>query len=239
MPTMTTERVLWPIIGPPPDCLNNGDRLTRAEFHELYEKSPPGTRAELIGGIVHMASPVKLLHSDYHAPMTGLLSYYQSRTKGVKTSDNVTVVLSDDSEVQPDVCLRILADGSPLPSRSRSTNYLHEPPELVIEVSDSSRNVDLNAKRVTYENHGVQEYLVLNLRDARLHAFDFANASSLELTEGVYHSKCFPGLWIDVGALFEEELEHLYATLQLGLASPEHAEFVLHLEARRAAHAKA
>ena len=37
--------------------LVDGERLDRATFHERYEAMPPRTRAELIGGVVVMASP--------------------------------------------------------------------------------------------------------------------------------------------------------------------------------------
>ena len=33
-------------------------RLDRATFHERYCAMPPGVRAELINGVVHMPSPV-------------------------------------------------------------------------------------------------------------------------------------------------------------------------------------
>ncbi len=38
--------------------LENGDRLTRAEFERRYEATPDLKKAELIEGIVHLPSPV-------------------------------------------------------------------------------------------------------------------------------------------------------------------------------------
>jgi len=43
----------------PEEQLHNGDRMSRQEFHRLYEKTPDGFRAELVGGIVYAASPLK------------------------------------------------------------------------------------------------------------------------------------------------------------------------------------
>ena len=45
------------MIGPP-RALVEGQRLDQPTFHELYEAMPPGTRAELINGVVLMPSPV-------------------------------------------------------------------------------------------------------------------------------------------------------------------------------------
>ena len=40
--------------------LVEGQRLDQPTFHALYEAMPPGTRAELIDGVVYMPSPVGL-----------------------------------------------------------------------------------------------------------------------------------------------------------------------------------
>src|SRR5271156_1111031 len=38
--------------------LENGDHLDQPTFHARYEAMPSGTRAQLIGGIVYMGSPL-------------------------------------------------------------------------------------------------------------------------------------------------------------------------------------
>ena len=50
-------------LAPPP--LQAGDRLTRAEFLERWEAMPQLKRAELIGGIVYMPSPVSRHHGRW------------------------------------------------------------------------------------------------------------------------------------------------------------------------------
>ncbi|MBV8608887.1 MAG: hypothetical protein JO034_15690, partial [Singulisphaera sp.] len=51
--------------------------------------------------------------------------------------------------------------------------------------------------------------------------------------DGVHRSEVFPGLWLDARALFAEDLDPLFATLEVGLASSDHAAFVAGLAARR------
>jgi hypothetical protein len=46
--------------------LRNGDRMSRQEFHRLYENAPKGFKAELIGGVVHVASPLRRAHANHH-----------------------------------------------------------------------------------------------------------------------------------------------------------------------------
>ena len=47
--------------------------------------------------------------------------------------------------------------------------------------------------------------------------------------DGLYRSKVFPGLWLDPAALLRGDLAGVLATLDRGLASPEHAAFVAKL----------
>lgn len=47
--------------------LESGDRLTRAEFERRYEATPEKFKAELIEGVVYVASPVRAFHGVPHA----------------------------------------------------------------------------------------------------------------------------------------------------------------------------
>jgi len=47
--------------------LQTGDRMTRDEFHRAYSQMPEGFRAELIGGVVYVASPLKRRPLPHHS----------------------------------------------------------------------------------------------------------------------------------------------------------------------------
>jgi sugar lactone lactonase YvrE len=80
----------------------------------------------------------------------------------------------------------------------------------------------------------VLEYLVLCLREMQLRWFDLsANRELTADADGVLRVRCFPGLWINADALLARDARRMLATLDQGLASPEHAEFVRQLAARR------
>src|SRR5215207_718050 len=81
--------------------LNNGDEMSREEFHRIYEQTPEDFKAELIGGVVYVASPVRISHGKPHALLSALFVAYQSKTPGIEVCDNTTVILAKDSEVQP------------------------------------------------------------------------------------------------------------------------------------------
>ena len=206
--------------------LNNGDRMTREEFHLAYENAPVDFRAELIGGIVYLASPLKIRHGSYHLLLGSLFSRYEGKTLGVEASDNTTVLLGFDGEPQPDLYLRILPEFGGQ-SRTTADDYVEGAPELIAEVAHSSRAIDLHAKRDDYTRYGVREYLVLSLRENRLRWFDLKAEEELSPdADGINRLRALPGFWIDAAALFRKDHERLFEVMSLGLATKEHADFV-------------
>src|SRR5262249_35635889 len=88
--------------------LQNGDRLSRAEFERRYDAMPHLKKAELIEGVVYMPSPVSFQgHGGPHFNLIGWLSLYRFATPGVEGGDNTSMRLDLDNEPQPDVFLRI------------------------------------------------------------------------------------------------------------------------------------
>lgn len=221
---------------PPPELpeLHNGDRMNREEFHRIYEQMPENFRAELIEGIVYVASPLKYHHGENHLPLGSLLFAYESRTPGVRSGDNSTILLGEEGEPQPDLYLRILPECGGQ-SRTTPDSFVAGPPELIAEIAWSSRGIDLHGKRRDYTRYGVLEYLVLSLQDRQLHWFDLrANQELTPDADGVYRIRVMPGLWIHGGALLARDFQRMMATLEQGLATPEHAAFVQRLATARA-----
>ena len=70
-----------------PPLLQNGDRIRSDEFLRRYEAMPEVKKAELIEGIVYMASPVS---AETHGELDGLihtwLGTYAAHTPGVRFS---------------------------------------------------------------------------------------------------------------------------------------------------------
>jgi Uma2 family endonuclease len=213
--------------------LHTGDRMTREEFHRIYEQTPEHFRAELIGGIVYVASPLKRRHGTNHLPLGTLFFTYEGHTPGVESGDNTTILLGEEGEPQPDLFLRILPEYGGQ-SRTTADDYVEGAPELIAEVAHSSRAIDLHAKRDDYTRYGVLEYLVLSLRDRRLFWFDLRARQDLQPdADGVYRLRSFPGLWVHGEALLARDHRRLTATLEQGLATNEHADFVARLATAR------
>jgi Uma2 family endonuclease len=109
--------------------LENGDKLTRHEFERRYHAMPNLKKAELIEGVVYLASPVRAKkHGKPHASIMGWLVAYAAATPGVEALDNTTVRLDADNEPQPDAILRIEQGGQ---SRISEDDYVEGAPELL------------------------------------------------------------------------------------------------------------
>src|SRR5260370_10407939 len=89
--------------------LGAGDKLTRAEFLRRWEAHPEIKNAELIGGIVYMASPVSVEHGDMDGDVGTWLGTYKAATPGTASGHNTTSFLLEDMP-QPDLNLRILPE---------------------------------------------------------------------------------------------------------------------------------
>ena len=218
----------------PPRALVEGQRLDQPTFHALYEAMPPGTRAELINGVVLMPSPVGPPHGRANLPTVMWLGFYQARTPGVEALVDTSTALGLKSEPQPDALLRILTEcGGRTQADQR---FVHGVPELLVEVAHTSRYADLGPKFDDYERVGVLEYIVHAIDPDEVLWFVMRKGRFVDLEpgpDGIYRSEVFPGLWLDPQALLLGDTRRLRAVIETGCATPEHAEFVARLAAAR------
>jgi Uma2 family endonuclease len=220
---------------PPPGLplLVNGDRMKQPEFHRRYLQYPEDKKFELVGGIVYMASPLSVAHSDYDDEIGFILALYRRATPGTQALHNATAILGEESEPQPDLGLRILP-GYGGQSNTNEENLVDGAPELLVEIAHSRRAIAMHGKRSDYQQEGVVEYVVICVEEYELHWFDFSSGSQIAPDrQGIAKSKVFPGLWIDVPALLAMNSARVREVAEQGLASSAHKKFVRQLAATR------
>lgn len=202
--------------------LESGDRLTREEFEYRYERSPHIKKAELINGVVFVASPVRYrLHGVPHSQMMVWVGNYCIATPHLLMADNPTVRLDDRNEVQPDIILR-LEESAGGQSRISVDDYIEGAPELVIEIASSSAAYDLHDKKDLYCCFGVREYLVWVVSEQAFYWYHLEQGSYIQQQpdrEGVLRSQEFAGLWLNLPALLQGDMKRVMLTLQQGLAT--------------------
>jgi Uma2 family endonuclease len=214
----------------------NGDHMDQKTFHELYMQTPDDFKAELIGGVVYVASPVTWRHGRPHARVVAWLSLYAGESEELMVLDNTTNILDEESEPQPDAALLIDPDSGGQTTINED-DYVVGPPELVAEVAYSSAAIDRHAKRRDYEAFGVREYLIVIVETEAVEWYTRGKRGFMAIKpdeNGVYRSRAFPGLWLDPVGIFERGSKRLLTTLNTGLASDEHAKFVAKLAKTRA-----
>lgn len=212
--------------------LENGDRLTQKEFHRRYEAMPKNVKAELIKGVVYMASPVRVTkHGKPHARIMGALANYQMNTLGLDLLDNITYIANETYEPQPDTVLRIEEEYGGK-SWVNEDDYLEGSPELIVEIASSSASYDLHDKLEIYQEKQVQEYIVWRVLDEQIDWFSLENGKYQKLNadeNGIIESKLFKGLRINISALLEDDLKKVLRDLQSGLQSEVYKKFAKQL----------
>ncbi|MBW4615522.1 MAG: Uma2 family endonuclease [Desmonostoc vinosum HA7617-LM4] len=213
--------------------LESGDRLTRPEFERRYTAASHIKKAELIEGIVYVASPLRHeQHGKPHSRIMTWLGVYQAMTPGVDLSIEPTVRLDLDNEPQPDAVLFIeSAVGGQ--TQLSSDGYIEGSPELIVEIAASSAAIDRGSKKQAYRRNGVLEYVVWLSYENQIEWFYLSDGDYKLLprgADGIIRSQVFSGLWLAVEALLNNQMVRVLEVLQSGLNSPEHNKFVAQLQ---------
>lgn len=208
--------------------LENGDHLTRLEFHRRYEAMPKNIKAELIEGIVYTATTISAKHGLSRAKIMGWLGNYSAVTPVTDFADNVTLIIDLDNEPQPDavLCVKKESGGK---SSVNAEGYLEGSPELIVEIAASSKSYDLHIKKKVYQRNGVKEYIVWRVFDEAIDWFVLENGEYVKLEpdkKGIIESRFFVGLRLNVKAMLANDLATVLADLQKGLNSKKHKEFI-------------
>lgn len=206
-----------PSLAVPP--LENGDRLTRPEFARRYQAMPRGVKAELVEGVVYMASPLRIKsHAEPHGNLIGWLWVYKVATPGLVLGVEPTVRLDELNEVQPDAVMFLPGHQATIDGE----DYIQGAPELIAEIAASSATYDLHDKKRAYHRNGVQEYLVWQVLEQRLDWFSLQAGEYVPLepdAQGILRSQVFPGLWLDRPAVLRGDMTQVVAVLHQGLSA--------------------
>jgi hypothetical protein len=216
-----------------PPLIRSGDRLTLDDFLDRWGQMPGLKSAELLDGTVYMPSPVSKEHMRVDSRLQALCGLYCLKTLGVESGTNGTWLLTSATSAQPDCSIHVTPEYG---GRSTTRHSLAlGVPEFVAEICHSSRAYDLGPKLALYQSAGVNEYLAVLVEERRFEWRILVDGSYEPLKDdgGVYRSPVLPGLWIDSNAFWSEDSERVLQTLEQGLASKEHQDFVERLRKSR------
>lgn len=135
-------------------------------------------------------------HSRDHFILIFAVSLFASlRDIDIDGHDNCTYRKTGYLEVQPDTSLYVGTNATAIPWEAKIIDLdSYPPPDLVIEVADSSIADDKGDKRLIYEALGVREYWIVDVQKMKVLAFAIANQGSYKITQ----SQVLSGLEIAV-----------------------------------------
>ncbi len=154
-------------------------------------------------------SPVSFDHGQNHVMMIFAVNLFIALKQIPATGlDTTTFRKTGVRECQPDVAYYLGENAKIIPSGTGIVNLdQYSAPNLVIEIARSSLLDDLGTKRALYEELGVNEYWVVDVKNSQLLAYSMANQGS----QRIQVSQLLPGLEI---AILEEALQRSRQTNQ-------------------------
>ncbi len=196
-----------PIVDPSRPLVE-GERLDQPTFHARYEAMPHGTQAELIGGVVVLPSPAWSRLRPGPTRCRGLAELLwgeHPRRRGPRSRD-------DNPRFEERTAARCPPSDPPGVWRPNPDRAWIRPrrSELVVEIAQATRYVDLGPKLADYEQASVLEYVVRALDPDEVLWFRQENGSLVPLptdADGLYRSTLFPGLWLEPQAAPERRYQ--------------------------------
>lgn len=175
-------------------------------FDEFCDVIREDQKADLIDGIIHMATPPTLEHEDQFGFLfTILRGYVRRKGLGTVLGSRAAMLLSDEDAPEPDI---MFISKAKLP-QAKGKAVLGAA-DLVVEiVSPGSRWLDLQKKKELYARFGIPEYWVID--PFHQAAYFWKNNESMwedlpVAPNNLVHSAIIPGFWLRLDWLFADEL---------------------------------
>ncbi len=188
-----------------------------ADFLSLLREDQ---KADLIDGVIYMASPEKIDNNRLLLWLgTMLRQFIEERGLGKLTINRVAYRLSDKNAPEPDLAV-VRTDRLGI----MKSGYVDGPPDLAIEfVSPDSVERDYHDKRRRYEAAGVEEYWIIDAEEAKATFLVRGPSGFVEgaVEDHIYRSRVIPGFAIDTRWLWQRPLPPTLAIVQAMLAQPD------------------
>ena len=181
-------------------------KLTVAEFRELEFDDNDTSWYELIDGELVKKSSPSPLHQRVSRRIEFVLELYVTQKKiGEMFHAPIDVFLDGHNSVQPDILFVPTANAPII-----TNNGIEGVPALMVEIiSPTSGYRDRVTKKLLYEQHGVQEYWLVDPLEELIEVYRLDNGhytllSAATVDEGKIESAVLPGILVDVKTLFAD-----------------------------------
>lgn len=186
-------------------------RLTVKDFYRLVSD---GQKADLIDGVIYMASPDSTENDDIGGFLYTLMrTYAEIKNLGRVSGSRFAYTLSKHRVPEPDVAF----------VRREQLHLVYDtgmdgPPDIAVEiVADESEERDYVEKKQLYQEAGITEYWIIDPLGMHVEFHRLVNGKyeTVPLKDGrIFHSSVLEGFWLDVDWLFSRPRRVAYARLQ-------------------------
>lgn len=173
-------------------------------FEDFCVLVKDGQKADLINGVIYMASPENWDANKLFLWLAGLMDLFAEATDaGEVFGSRVALRLGDRNGPEPDI-------GFIRKSRLHlvKRGYIAGPADLAMEiVSPESFERDYELKRLQYQEAGIPEYWIidpLNERVVQLVLGTGGKYREVRPRKGELHSRTLPGFWIRLEWLWQK-----------------------------------
>jgi Uma2 family endonuclease len=170
-------------------------------------------KADLIDGVIHMASPENTDANEVYMWLSALLYLFvQSRKLGAVYGSRVAFRLGEHGAPEPDLAF--------LKQENRDRvkrGYVEGPPDVAFEiVSPESIERDYEKKRIAYEAAGVSEYWIIDEIDEKVSLLRLSGSGryrEVRPRKGALHSEAMAGFWLRPEWLWQRPMPDAADTL--------------------------
>jgi len=140
--------------------------------------------------------PVGFGHGKNHTVITYAINLFCAvRAIPLCMVDTTTLRKEGNDDSQPDLSIWVGPKARSIPDETGIVNLNRYPtPNLVVEIANTSLLDDLGVKRSLYEDLGISEYWVVDIKKGKIVAFEMLNKGSKQITT----SQILPKLEVSV-----------------------------------------
>jgi Uma2 family endonuclease len=169
---------------------------TKVTFEEFCDIIPDGQKADLIDGVIYMASPDNWEANKLFIWLTHVIeSFVSDHELGEVVGSRAAFRLGDYGGPEPDIAF-VQASRT---AQAR-TGYFPGAPDLALEiVSPDSIERDYVAKRELYRQAGVREYWIVDPLESKVTLLRLDRRRryrEIKLVDGALSSEVLKGFWI-------------------------------------------
>jgi Uma2 family endonuclease len=186
--------------------MSTARRLQPLTFEDFCSLVKDGQKADLIDGVIYMASPDNTDAGELFLWLATLMNLFvRARKLGKVYGNRVAFRLDDSGGPEPDIGF-VQASRLHLVRRG----FVQGPPDLAVEiVSPDSVERDYKKKRDLYEKAGVSEYWIVDEMKQKVILLRLDGGGkyrSVRANRGVLRSEVLPGFRIRLAWLWQEPL---------------------------------